>query len=273
MMYSIYHFFASLMRSKQSLTTADKLQPQQFDIELFSSYKSTGKFPDAIIRLNTGDPEIQGGELIELKDCDSYTIASFNSTIPTGKKDLTKILKPNSKMWRDMRQAGEDIKSHPVRDVFYLIRGRKSGNIKVCLVHGSFFETISPTELITGAVQQVLGEKLSGEFDEEIRATLLTSLSEQESFSRVRHVDGASVSIRFRVMTEANPSGNILQYPEIEDNTLNFVVPSHGSEQDEMEQRRLRRALAHVEYDQLVLKRIKHPLNGYYQVFRIPLAD
>jgi hypothetical protein len=270
-MYSIYHFFASLMRSKQLLVTAEKIQPQQFDIELFSSYKSTGKFPDMIIRLNTDDPEIEGGELIELKDCDSYTVASFNSTIPPGKRDLTKILKPNSKMWRDMQRLGEDIESHPIRDVFYFVRGRKAGNIKICLVHGSFFETISPTKLITGAVQQVLEEKLSTNLDEEMKATLLRGLSEQESFSRVRHVSGASVSIRFRVMTEVTPSGNILQYPEIEDNTLNFVLSSHSPEQDETEQGRLRRALTQLEYDQLAIRRIKHPLNGHFQVFQIPI--
>jgi hypothetical protein len=272
-MYSIYHFFASLIRRKEVLVSAGKIQPEHFDIELFSSYNSRGKFPDMVIRLNTGDPEMKGGELIELKDCESYTVASFNSTIPTGKKDLTKILKPNSQMQRQMQRFGESIQSHPIRDVFYFIRGRKAENIKVCLVHGSFFETISPTELITGAVQQVLEEKLSTALDEEMKATLLTGLSEQESFSRVRHVDGASVSIRFRIMTEANPSGNILQYPEIQDNTLNFVVPSHSPEQDEIEQGRVRRALAQDEYDRLTIKRIKHPLNGDFQVFQTSLAD
>lgn len=272
-MYSIYHFFASLIRSKEILAAAGKIQPEQFDIELFSSYNSRGKFPDIVIRLNSDDPEIEGGELIELKDSDSYTVASFNSTIPTGTKDLTKILKPNGRMWREMRRLGEDIQSRPIRSVFYFIRGRRAGNVKVCLVHGSFFETISPTELIKRAFLQVLDDKFSAGLDNEIKAILLEGLSEQESFSQTRHVEGASVSIRFRIMTEANPAGNILQYPEIQDNTLNFVVPSHSSEQDTSEWNRLRRALAQVELDELAIKRIKHPLNGEFQVFQVPLFE
>jgi hypothetical protein len=272
-MYSIYHFFASLIRNKAILVAAGKIQPEQFETKLFSSYNSRGKFPDIVIRLNNDDPDTQGGELIELKDSDSYTIASFNSTIPTGTKDLTKILRPRGKMWRDMQQLGEDVRSHPIRSVFYFIRGRRAGNVKVCLVHGSFFETIPPTELIKRAFQQVLDERLSTSLDNELKALLLEGLSEQESFSRTRHVEGASVSIRFRIMTEANPAGNILQYPEIQDNTLSLVVSSYTPAQDAIEWDRLRQALAQVKFDQLTIKRIKHPLNGDFQVFQIPLFD
>lgn len=272
-MYSIYHFFASLIHHKEILISSGKIRPDQFDTTMFSSYGSKGKFPDIVLRLNQDDSEIQGGELIELKDSDSYGVASFNSTIPTGTKDLTKLLKKTSKMRKDMRKLGEDMEAHPIRNVFYLVRGRQSGNIKACLVHGSFFETIPVAELIRQAFSQVLPEQLISSLDIETSRLLAEILSQQTNFSQRRHVKDASVSIRFRIMTEVNSAGNILQYDEIEDNTLNFVVPSHSPEQDEVERNRLRRALAQIEFEQLSIKRIKHPFNGEFQVFQIPLFD
>ncbi|MBI4837818.1 MAG: hypothetical protein HY806_01445 [Nitrospirae bacterium] len=44
------------------------------------------------IRINKSSVLFTGGELIELKDSDSYTVSSFNSTIPTGKKEISKII-------------------------------------------------------------------------------------------------------------------------------------------------------------------------------------
>jgi hypothetical protein len=55
--------------------------------------------------------------------------------------------------------------------------------------------------------------------------------SEQDSFSKVRDVNRASVKIRFRIMTEAKAEGNILnseKYPQILDNTLNLVLPCNS---------------------------------------------
>jgi hypothetical protein len=278
-MYSIYHFFASLIRNK-TLFRDLSLESFPYNVELLAS-RSDSQFPDMAIKLNVNNPEIKGGELIELKNCKSYSIASFNSTIPTGIKDIRTILSPNSVIWQQMEAAGDDVLSHPIREIYYLIRGkpvkgRKAGNIKVCLVHGSFFETIPTRDLIQYAFSKVLEETLGSDLGDEINHILAEALSNQESFSKTRTIKGASVSLRFRIMTQAKPEANILnsrQYPEIGDNTLNFVVPSHTPEQDEVEQNRLRRALSQSEFDQLTTKRIKHPFNGDFQVFQIPLFD
>jgi len=110
-----------------------------------------------------------------------------------------------------METAGDDILL-AIRDVFYLVRGRKGIHIKVCLVYGSFFETISIENLISQSFSQVLEERLkeSGkEISDELKETLLTVFSQQQNFSKVRNVEKASVKLRFRIMTEVKSEGNI----------------------------------------------------------------
>ncbi|MCH8013160.1 MAG: hypothetical protein IIA61_14675 [Candidatus Marinimicrobia bacterium] len=52
--------------------------------------KNKGVFPDLARRVNTEKRTFTGGELIELKDSKSYTVSSFNSIIPTGKRRFQK---------------------------------------------------------------------------------------------------------------------------------------------------------------------------------------
>ena len=134
-MYSIYHFFAYLYRNRRWLAGAKKLSDFAFDEELLS-YKGAGRFPDLAIRVNSGgapgDPT--GGELVELKDSRSYTVSSFNSTIPSGEKAIGDITGGRSNVVREgMLARGDDIHALPLRDVYYLVRGHKGDNIKICL--------------------------------------------------------------------------------------------------------------------------------------------
>jgi hypothetical protein len=98
---------------------------------------------------------------------------------------------------------------------------------------------------------------------------LETLFSEQTSFSKVRNVENASVKLRFRIMTEVKAEGNILntkKYPEILDNTLNFILPSHDEDQD-----RLNIDKMNVVFDNLnsfEVSRIKHHFNGNFLVFQ-----
>ena len=84
-----------------------------------------GKFPDLAIKLNHDDGLFSGGELIELKDSSkSYSVASFNSTIPTGEKEIRKLIIGTANVIRtQMQEAGNDILSLPIRQV-YLVRGK-----------------------------------------------------------------------------------------------------------------------------------------------------
>ena len=273
-MFSIFHFFADLSAKAGHLLADEKFEDFPFDDSMLSCRRK-GRFPDMAIRVN---PESQddwltsGGELIELKDANSYLVASFNSTIPTGSKEISGLVAQGN-LGEEMSQRGNNVLSLPVRQAYYLLRGRKRGNVKVCLTHGSFFETVKVDELIRESFRQALlgaGIDLS---DEDLAA-----MSEQDRFATSRKVDNASVSLRFRIITEARREANIFdskRYGDIGDNTLNLIVPLHAkskSGRDEME-RRIKAVArsAKIRVDNLRVFRIKHPFNGWFLVLQVPL--
>lgn len=148
-MYSIYHFFKSLVERKELLTPVIKLEDFPFNDTLLSC-RNVGQFPDLAIKISLSNELFTGGELVELKDSKTYSVASFNSTIPTGQKEIEKVVKGASgAIAQQMLAAGDAILTLPLRDVFYLIRGKKKDKTKVCLVHGSFFETVATGDLIS----------------------------------------------------------------------------------------------------------------------------
>ena len=235
MAYSICHFFANLCQKKGEFTTQNPLATFPFSDEMLS-YVDKERFPDLAIKLNRNDSIFSGGELIELKDSKSYSVASFSSMIPTGEKDIQRLIEGTKNTIRtQMEEAGDDILSLPIRQVFYLTRGRNRSNVKVCLSHGKFFETIPVSTLISESFGQALEERLDElgtSLPASMKQELLNLFSEQETFSRTRNVENASVRLRFRVMTEVKAGGNILnhnQYPQINENTLNFAVPCHNA--------------------------------------------
>lgn len=277
-MYSIYHFFAHLLRNKVQLVDAAKLDEFRFDTELLSC-QNDGVFPDLAIRVNVGDARFSGGELIELKDSKGYSIASFNSTIPTGTKDIRAVVaSEHSKIYRQMRERGDDVFALAERQVFYLIRGRRKGRTKICLVHGSFFETVRVDDLIRAAFAQVFEEGIQSaqvEMEDAVKQVLLKIFSEQKRFSKVRDVEQASVKLRFRVMTEAKAEGNLLnpkKYPQIQDDTLNFVVPRHTETVEIQERETLQSVISPSEFSSLRVLTIKHLLNGDFLVFQADLG-
>ncbi|OGR52195.1 MAG: hypothetical protein A3I11_02450 [Elusimicrobia bacterium RIFCSPLOWO2_02_FULL_39_32] len=230
------------------------------------------------IRINSNKSTFTGGELIELKDSNSYIVSSFNSTIPTGRKDVDKIITgQNSRIKQQMIEAGNDIYSLPTREVFYLVRGKKHTITKVCLVHGSFFETIGVDKLINQAFSQVLEERLkeTGEhISDELKAQLLDIFSKQDNFSKVRDVERASVKIRFRIMTEVKAEGNILnskKYPEIKDNTLNFILPFHNQDEEKEHLEKMKIVFGEKNFNSFDSFKIKHHFNGYFLAFQILL--
>jgi len=275
MIYSIYHFFHSLVQQKQDFKNKKKLEKFPFNKKLLSC-RNMGLFPDLAIRLNKDREMFTGGELIELKDSDSYTVSSFNSTIPSRRKNINEIiLGENSTVKKQMEEAGNNIISLPKRDVYYLVRGRNKQSIKVCLVYGSFFETIPIGNLISQSFSQVLEERLSEsgkEIPDELKQKLVSILSQQQNFSKVRNVEKASVKLRFRLMTEVKAEGNILnskKYPEIKDNTLNFLLACHDEEQELDNNRKITSVFSKNELADFNIFKIKHHFNGYFLVLQI----
>ncbi|MDA1190945.1 MAG: hypothetical protein O3A46_04590, partial [Candidatus Poribacteria bacterium] len=218
-----------------------KLDDFPFPADILS-YRGDATFPDMAIRINSPSGELTGGELIELKDAKSLSIASFNSTIPSGSKSIQSLVEGESSIIRiQMEQNGDDPFSLPIRDVFYLIRGRaevrgKSAyRAKVCLVHGDFFETVPSETLMQEAFRQVIDDA-NVSLEPEALAALLEGLNRRELFAQTRHVDRASVSLRFRVMTEADTDAQLLRdgvYPSIRDNSLTLLIPAHGEDLEE----------------------------------------
>ena len=283
MTYSIYHFFAHLCQKKEELYSVEKLDSFPFDTQMLSCV-NTGIFPDLAIKLNRGNLQFTGGELIELKDSTKgYSVASFNSTIPTGEKDIQKLTTGTTNTIRtQMQEAGNDIFSLPTRQVFYLIRGRKQVNVKACLTHGKFFETVPVSKLISESFSQALEERLDelGEsLSVQMRQKLLDLFSEQQTFSRVRNVDDASVRLRFRIMTEVKAGANILnpnQYPQILDNTLNFGVPCHGKTEQNQQHDKMRIAFEEMIcenlFSQMQVFNLQHHFNGNFLIFQANLS-
>ena len=159
-MNSIYHFFKEIYLKKKYFLSTKSLEQFPFPQNLLSCVNK-GKFPDLAIKLNKDRKIFTGGELIELKDSGSYSVSSFNSTIPSGSKYISKIIGTgNSKIKKQMKEAGDDILSLSKRDVYYLVRGQKPNLMKVVLVHGSFFETVNTNDLISKSFSQVLNERI-----------------------------------------------------------------------------------------------------------------
>lgn len=174
-----------------------------------------------------------------------------------------------------MTAAGDDIFSIVERDVFYLVRGRKRGKMKIALVHGSFFETVKVRDLITSSFIQVLEERLKQnnlEIDKKAKDIIEKLFSEQESFSKVRNVKNASVKLRFRIMTEVKAEGNILnpnKYPKISDDTLNLALPSHYDDDDRLNVDRMNLVFGNIK--KFSCFHIKHYFNGNFLVFQVKL--
>ena len=283
MAYSIYHFFADLCQKNDELVCANPLDAFPFD-ERMLSCMNKGKFPDLAIKLNHDDGLFSGGELIELKDSKSYSVASFNSTIPTGEKDIRKLVGGSENVIRtQMQEAGNDIFSLPIRQVFYLVRGRKASDIKVCLSHGKFFETIPVSTLISEAFGQALEERLHElevSLSDTMKRVLLDIFSEQETFSRTRNIESASVRLRFRVMTEVKAGANLMnpnQYPQISDNTLSFAVPCHDEDGERLHIHQMQTAfrqmgLSHL-YSQMDVFLLQHHYNGNFLIFQTNLLS
>jgi hypothetical protein len=274
-MYSIYHFWKHLVRKKLSFSSITTLGDFSFDTGMLSCVNK-GVFPDLAIRLNKDRSLFTGGELIELKDSKTYNVASFNSTIPTGKKNIRRIISSeHGIIFLQMQRAGDDVFSLEERAVYYLIRGHKKQHQKICLIHGSFFETIAVKELIQKSFSQVLDEGLvESDIPQDIKEALGLIFSEQETFSKVRSVENASVKLRFRVLTEVKPQGNILNpkmYPDILDDTLNLIVPYHTEEEKLDVISKLQLVMGQQAMKQIKVLSIKHPLNGWFVVFQTNL--
>lgn len=257
--------------------------------------ESRGGFPDIVLKINQNDGGPVGGELVELKDAKSMSIPSFNSSIPSASKSVDEL---SAGLRRRLELQNELDDRLFEREVFYLIRGRDlksrpAPRTKVILVNGGFFETVPTDQLLIGAFGQVAHDATGKPAS--LPSEVFKAFQRQEHFARVRHVEGASVKIRFRVMTEAEAETNLLnhrQFPQFPDDTLSMLVPYRSRYDQSMndrtfswltppdelidtdEYRNLDAALKSLDTDlgQSVTGFVlRHPLNGPFFVVQLPL--
>lgn len=75
-------------------------------------------------------------------------------------------------------------------------------------------------------------------------------------------------------MTEVKTESNILsskKYPEIKDNTLNFLVPFYGKKQKQEIYSKVKLTFSEKLFKSLSIFDIKHPFNGKFIVFQSEL--
>jgi len=197
--------------------------------------KDSGVFPDFVIA-----HEVPGncwnGALIELKDSESVSVASFNSTLPSAEKDVKRL---SDIVRESVRRYDLPVSITPdylwKRKCFYLVRTSKTHKkkVRISLVQGTFFETLPGQELLRQLWGQLLRQagltedKSSGVVD------ALASL-EREDIAVSRHIEKASIKPRLRIMSELQADANPHDYPEIPPQTVNLIVkPEIADEGDD----------------------------------------
>ena len=274
-MYNIYHFFAFLLRVRSELSSVTKMRGYHFNTVPLA-YRDDAGFPSMVLRMHKGYSK-PGGEFVAIIDSNSYNVPPFESHIPTGAMSFD-MLGHNraANIYKSMQAAGEVPGWIHEREVYYLVRGRNSGNSKICLVHGSFFETTVKAEyVLRQALQEVLADSLQEQALSQDQFDMLWRIFVQEIFSGQLHkVSIGAVEFKLGVKTHENLGANILSsfyYPEIKDDTLNFVIPLSSFEKNAYRKSSLRRIVSSAEQGQGEEFSIDHPRWGKFFVLSYAL--
>ncbi len=276
-MYSIYQFFAHLLEHRRCLRELPRLSDLPWHCKPFA-YKNFGGFPNLVMQYEASWPPY-GGELVGLLESDSFSIPSFVSHIPTGAISLEALPQDTaSHIRRKIKALNPETQLPTLHEVYYLIRGQWKKRTKVCLVHGSFFASLSADQLVQKALEQVVSDYLKANDIQTVAPDkvewLARTLSREVLPSRPRSVSNVSVSFRLEVVADVVEDLNILcseRFPAIEVDTLSFVIP-HGPDAEFGERfSGLRHSLL---WPQLRVARgqsIQHPFNGKFFVLSYAL--
>lgn len=218
-----------------------------------------------------------GGSVVELKDSKGGNVASFNSTIPTKRKSLEEIdiINGNNLVSRIATikdgelTASESYLEHE-RGCFYLIRTHKeTEKVKISIVDGSFFETVSKEHLFYQMFLNVLRkhmEKKKIEFPEETLEKVeeaLSYITDQTIIASSQIIEGASVRPRLRIMAEVHPEGNPHSkfYPKITQGSFNLILQASA------DVKKIEEKLS-AQIPEIEIFSIHHKRNGEHRVFQ-----
>ena len=188
----------------------------------------SGAFPDFVLACEPHSP-LGNGALLELKDSAGDQIASFNSTLPSAQKRISRL----TKMVQTAVQNYESERGCACpdeRDCFYLVRTKnKYPECRLSVVQGTFFETIPNQELLKSLWKDLL--KQAG-VPAEQHMEILDYLAklERNEVAKSRRIERAAIKPRLRIMSEVVADANPHKYQEIRERTVNLILkaPSEG---------------------------------------------
>jgi hypothetical protein len=170
------------------------------------------------------------GALLELKDSAGDQIASFNSTLPSARKQISRLTKMVQTAVLNY-ESKRGCESPDERDCFYLVRTRNKypDTCRLSVVQGTFFETIPNQELLKSLWKDLL--KQSGVPIKRHKKILdcLAKL-ERDQIAKSRVIERAAIKPRLRIMSEVVADANPHRYQEIGERTVNLILkaPSEG---------------------------------------------
>ena len=255
--------------------SVDRLKVQGIEKRLL--YSESQQFPDFLFKARKCGEKYVGGSLMELKDSKGGNVASFNSTIPTKRKSLEEIeiINGNNLVSRIATikdgepTASESYLKHE-RVCFYFIRTHKeSEKVKISIVDGSFFETVSKEHLFYQMFLNVLRrhmEKKKIEFPKETLEKVeeaLSHITDQTIIASSQIIEGASVRPRLRIMAEVHPEGNPHStfYPEITEGSFNLILQASA------DVKKIEEKLS-AQIPEIEIFSIHHKRNGEHRVFQ-----
>jgi len=242
-------------------------------------YSKSEQFPDFIFKVKRQENKLICGSLLELKDSNGASIASFNSTLPTKYKSLDEvdIINGNNLVSRitsimDGELASDKNYRTYQRRNFYLIRTHKGKDdtVKISIVDGSFFETVPKEHLIYQMFLNILRGhlekkdiKIPSEFLNEIEKHL-SHITDQTIIAASQAIEKASVRPRLRIMAEVHPEGNPHSsfYPKISKRSVNLIIQSSSCKEKIIET--ISKKIPDID-----VATIQHRRNGEHVVFQI----
>jgi hypothetical protein len=178
----------------------------------------SGAFPDFVLACEPHSP-LGNGALLELKDSADDQIASFNSTLPSARKRISRL----TKMVQTAVQNYESERGCACpdeRDCFYLVRTKNKypDTCRLSVVQGTFFETIPNQELLKSLWKDLL--KQAG-VPAEQHMEILDYLAklERNEVAKSRRIERAAIKPRLRIMSEVVADANPHKYQEIRERT------------------------------------------------------
>ena len=233
----------------------------------FTFLSKSDNFPDFMFPVSIQEEQLNDGSLFELKDSKGGSISSFNSTLPTQWKSLQEITRLNgsdgvSKLARiiDYPLSMRDTYNTFKRRCFYFIRtNSQSEKVRVSVVEGSFFETLPKEYLIGETIKAIARDHFGGELTPELEQMFerindqsLIAKSRSDLKSTIKGIEKkASISPRFRIMSEVTSDGNPHYYQEVQVKTFNLILQVSPTRERDNKYREKREELISMMNDSL----------------------